>query len=380
MKLDFKAFLELLKQTYTDWSEDKASRLAAALSFYTVFSLAPLLVVVVAIAGVFFGEEAARGEISKQMSQTVGPVAAKAIEDLLEHASRPASSIPAMVIGFATVLIGAAGLFGQLQDALNTVWEVQPKPGQGFVATIKHRFLSFAMVLGTGFFLLVSLCISAAVAALGKFLEPYLPIPEPWFHIINDIIAFVVISILFAVIYKRLPDVEIKWRDVWMGGVVTAILFTLGKFLLGLYLGRSSVASPYGAAGSFAVLLLWINYAAQIILFGAEFTQVYANKYGSHIVPSPNAVPVTEEARAQQGMPRPEQVGAAAHGGTTGQPDWSVAGAAPVAGDAFQQGYATALRRVDQRTSNKPDFEYVISFLLGLVSVLLLFGRRGKQE
>ncbi len=296
-----KEFGELLKDTYTDWNEDKAPRLGAALAYYTIFSMAPLLVVVMGIVGIFYsGSDVA---LQKQMTEAVGPEAAGAITDILKNANQNKSGgIWATILGTATLLLGAGGLFGQLQDSLNTIWEVQPKPGQGFMAMIKNRFMSFSMVLGTGFILLVSLFVTAMISSLGAYMESVLPLPAFVLQIINFVVAFAVITLLFAMIFKVLPDVEIGWHDVWVGAAVTSFLFGVGKFALGLYLGKSSVASAYGAAGSLAVLLLWIYYAAQILFFGAEFTQVYAKKYGSKIVPSPNAEPMTAEAREQQGM------------------------------------------------------------------------------
>ncbi len=222
---------------------------------------------------------------------------------MLANFSHPASGIIATVIGLITLLLGAAGVFGQLQDALDTVWEVAPKPGQGIMAIIRQRFISFTMVLGIGFLLLVSLVISAAVSAVGSVISTSVPQSEFVLQAVNFAISFAVIMLLFALIYKVLPDAAIGWRDVWMGAAVTALLFTIGKLLIGLYLGSSSVGSAYGAAGSFVVLLIWIYYSAQILLFGAEFTQVYARTYGSRILPSRNAVKLSEADRVQQGIP-----------------------------------------------------------------------------
>jgi len=297
----------LLKETLSDWSEDNATRLAAALAYYTAFAIAPLLVIAIAIAGFFFGDEAARNQVGHQVSGLLGETAGNAVNDMVQRAnSNESGGIVATIIGIATLLFAASGVFGELQNSLNTIWEVAPKPNQGFMATIKQRFFSFAMVLGVGFLLLVSLVISAALGAVGQFFggsEPTLI----W-KVINFIISFGVTSALFALIFKYLPDVKVRWSDVWIGAVATALLFTIGKAALGWYLGRSSTTSTYGAAGSFVALLLWVYYSAQILFLGAEFTQVYARAYGSKIEPAENAVPVTEEARAQQGIPRPEAV------------------------------------------------------------------------
>jgi membrane protein len=300
----------VLKQTGQEWVEDNAARLGAALAFYSVLSLAPLLVIVIAIAAAVFGEEAARGEVVAQIEGMVGREGAQAIQDMIAHAQKPAAGTVATVLGVAVLLFGASGVFGQLQDALNTIWEVRPKSGRGVWGVVKDRFFSFAMVLGTGFLLLVSLTVSAVLHALGEYLAGLMPGLESVWLVVNFLISFGVITLLFALIFKLVPDVKIAWKDVWVGAVLTALLFTAGKFLLGLYLGRGSVSSAYGAAGSLVVLVVWIYYSAQILFFGAEFTQVYAKRYGSQITPSENAEPVTEEARAQQGMTRGEGVGA----------------------------------------------------------------------
>ncbi len=302
----------LLKQTASEWSEDKVPRLGAALAYYTVFSIAPLLIIAIAVAGLVFGDDAARGSVQAQLTSFLGADAAEAINDMIKNASKPSSGIIATVIGLVTLLFGASGVFGQLKDAMNTIWEVAPKPGRGVMGIIADRFLSFTFVLGVGFLLLVSLVISAGLDAVkGYVFGEDLGI---LFQIFNFVISFGVITLLFAMIYKILPDVEIQWRDVWIGAAVTALLFTLGKFLISLYISKSAPESTYGAAGSLILILIWIYYSAQILFFGAEFTQVYANQYGSRVVASDDAVPVTEEARAQQGMPRTEALGVVADG------------------------------------------------------------------
>jgi len=296
----------LLKETFKEWQEDKASRLAAALAYYTAFSLAPLLIIVIAIAALVFGEQAAQGEIVGQIQGLVGKEGAEAIEEMIDSSRKPTTGIIATLISFGILLFGATNVFAQLQDALNTIWEVVPKPG--VKGLVKTRFISFTMILGVGFLLLVSLILSAILAVLGNYLGSLVPGIQFFWSTLNFLISFGVITLLFALIYKFLPDVKITWGDVGIGAAITALLFTIGKSLIGLYLGNSSVGSTYGAAGSFVVVLLWVNYSAQILLFGAEFTQVYANRYGSRIVPAPHAVPLTEKARAQQGMPRLEEL------------------------------------------------------------------------
>jgi membrane protein len=295
--------IELLKATFSDWQEDKASRLAAALAYYAAISLAPLVIILVAIAGFAFGSEAARGEIVAQLSGLIGSQSAHVIEEIIEGADKPVSGLVATVVGVVTLLAGASGVFGALQDGLNTIWEVTPKPGRGVAGVIKDRFLSLTMVLGVGFLMLVSLMVSAALAAFSKYLGGSLSLPSVPLTILNFLISFGVITLLFALIYKVLPDVEIAFSDVWVGAAITSLLFTIGKSLIGLYLGRSSVGTAYGAAGSLVVILIWVYYSAQVLFLGAEFTQAYANRYGSRIKPSDNAMPVTEEARAQQGLP-----------------------------------------------------------------------------
>jgi membrane protein len=279
----------LIRETFSEWSKDKASRLAAALSYYTIFSIAPLLVIAIAVAGLVFGREAATNQVVGEIRGLVGEDGAQVIQSILQNASKTASGILATVIGVATLLIGASGAFGQLQDSLNTIWEVKPKKGRGVKGVLRDRFLSFSMVLVIGFMLLVSLLLSALLSGVGKYLSDRLPLSSFFLQAMNFGISLAVTTLLFALIFKVLPDAYIRWRDVWVGSLVTALLFSLGRFLIGLYLGRSSVSSAYGAAGSLVVVLLWVYYSAQILFLGAEFTQVYANKFGKSIVPKPNA-------------------------------------------------------------------------------------------
>lgn len=303
--MGFKEILTLLKETFVAWSEDRAPRLAAALAYYALFSLTPLLIVVIAIAGLVFGQEAARGEIAARIQQMVGPESARAIEAMIANANESSSGIQATVLGIATLLLGAGGLFGQLQDALNTIWGIAPRPGRGLLGVIKDRFLSFAMVLGVGFLLLASLVVSAALAALTQLHHGPVPTQVAMGRLLDFGLSVGVITLLMAMIYKVLPDARIAWRDVWIGAALTALLFTVGKSLIGLYLGRSGVASAYGAAGSLVVLLVWVYYSAQILFFGAELTKVYAKRHGSRIVREEGAVPVTAGSRAGQGI-KPE--------------------------------------------------------------------------
>ena len=307
--MNLKAVWGLLQETFSEWNKDKASRLAAALAYYTVFSLAPLLLIVIAIAGSVFGEEAARGEIVKQIQGLVGQDGAEFIETAIENASKPTAGTIASIISLIALLFGASGVFAELQDALNTVWEVQLKPERGLLNIIRNRFLSFTMVLGVGFLLLVSLVVTATLSVLVNFVGNALPGIDALWQLVNFILSFVVTTLLFGLIYKVLPDVKIAWSDVWIGAAITSLLFSIGRFLLGQYLGNNSFGSTYGAAGSLVVILAWVYYAAQILFFGAEFTQVYARRYGSQIVPAKNAVPLTDEARAEQGLKPNESSG-----------------------------------------------------------------------
>ena len=243
------AFWRLLRATTSEWMEDKAPRLGAALAFYSVLSIGPLLVIAIAIAALVFGEEAARGELVGQMRGLVGPEGANAIQEMIKNANRPAAGTLATLLGVLTLLFGASGVFGQLQDAMNTIWEVQPKPGRGILGTIKDRFLSFAMVLGTGFLLLVSLVLSAGLAAFFALAGGLAPGLGAVLQVANTLVSFAVVAVLFALIFKLLPDAKVAWRDVWVGAVLTTVLFLVGKGLIGLYLGRSGFGSAYGAAG-----------------------------------------------------------------------------------------------------------------------------------
>jgi membrane protein len=232
----------------------------------------------------------------------VGKAGGEVITQTIDNANKGGANIIATTIGIITLLLGASGVFGQLKDALNTIWEVEPKPGQGILATIKDRFFSFTMVLGTGFLLLVSLVVNAAVASLGTYLNNILPGGQLLGQILSVVLTFVIIAVMFALLFKFLPDVKIAWSDVWIGAAITSVLFGLGQLALSFYLSLSNVGSAFGATGSLVVVLVWIYYSAQIMLLGAEFTQVYTNKYGSRVRPAENARFVTDDARAQQGM------------------------------------------------------------------------------
>ncbi|MEO0458432.1 MAG: YihY/virulence factor BrkB family protein [Cyanobacteria bacterium P01_A01_bin.114] len=276
----------LLRATLQAWQKDNASRLAAALAYYTTFSIAPVLVIVIAIAGAFFGQAAVQGQLVAQLQGLVGQPGAEVIQALIVNTQTSAENgFWATVVSVALLIFGASGVFSQLQASLNQIWNVSPS-GQGIGYIIRTRLLSFAMVVVIGFLLMVSLGLSAGLAALGQVLGGEAQLWSPLWQLGHSMLSFAVITLLFALIYKVLPDVTIAWRDVGVGAAMTALLFTVGKLLIGLYLGNSSVGSAYGAAGSLAVILLWIYYSAQILFLGAEFTQVYANRYGSKIVSS----------------------------------------------------------------------------------------------
>ncbi|EGJ32177.1 MULTISPECIES: YihY/virulence factor BrkB family protein [Moorena] len=301
MVMNPKAILGLLKETFKEWKEDNASRLAAALSYYMIFSLAPVLIIAIAIVGSIFGEEAAKGEIVEQIQGLVGEQGAQFIQTAITNANRPdASGGLASLISIVVLLFGASGVFGELQDALNTIWDVKLKPGRGIWGILKKRILSFLTVLGVGLFLLLSAVISTALSAVRSYKSEFLQeLGLLWLYqldfvwtILDLLVSFGILSLMFALVYKYLPDVKIAWKDVWVGAIITTLLFNLGKWLLSWYLGRSSFSSSYGAAGSLVVLLAWVYYSSQIIFLGAEFTQVYAKIFGSKIVPDDHATPL----------------------------------------------------------------------------------------
>ncbi len=272
----------LIKKSVVSWIDDYASSMGAALAYYTLFSIAPLLLIVISIAGLVYGEDAARGAIFDQLSGLIGNEGAAAVQGLLKSVNKPATSVFATVVGIVTLLVGATAVFGELQDALNRIWRAPALVEKGALWNLlRRRVLAFGMILGIGFLLIVSLVLSAVLAALGKWMGPAFVGWESLLQVINFVIGFATITVLFAMIYKIMPRVTIAWRDVMLGAVVTALLFSIGKFLIGLYIGKSSVASGFGAAGSLVVLLVWIYYSTQIFLLGAEFTWVYANLHGS---------------------------------------------------------------------------------------------------
>ena len=270
----------LVREAVMEWIDDRASRKGAALAFYTVFSLAPILILSIAIAGFFFGQEAARGEIFTQVSSLLGKDGALAIQAMVESASRPGAGAIATLIGFVTLFIGATTALVELKDGLDQIWDVPPEKMSGFWYFVRKRLLSVGLILSIGFLLLVSLALSAMLSVLARMWGPR-DATGVVLEGINFIVSFALVTVLFAMIYKILPSVRIAWRDVIIGAVITALLFNIGKFMIGLYLGNSAIASSYGAAGSVILVLVWVYYSAQIFLLGAEFTKVYAHRYGS---------------------------------------------------------------------------------------------------
>ena len=279
--MNLRSWYALARESVSAWSDDYAPSMGAALSYYTLFSVAPLLLIAISVAGLAFGEDAARGEIFDQLRGLMGDQGADAIERLLANVNRPAAGGLAAAVGVAILLIGASSVFSELQNDLDRIWRVPLERKSGWWNLLRTRLLSFGMVLGMAFLLIVSLIVSAALAALGKWWAPFFAGWEVSAHIADLALSFGLMSVMFAAIYKIMPRVHVAWRDVWIGAGVTAALFAAGKFAIGLYLGRSSVASAFGAAGSLVVVMVWVYYSAQIFLLGAEFTRVYAHTQGS---------------------------------------------------------------------------------------------------
>jgi membrane protein len=299
-----------LGDTYRHWKSDYASRLAAALAYYTLFSLAPLLLIAIGAATQLFGADAARAAIIGQIRSVAGPSAADAIQTATKDASQnSAGTAIAATIGVVTLLIGATNVFRQLQESLDFIWGVRIRPDAGIMAVLRRHFMSFTLFLVIGFLLLVSLVLSALLALASAKLGSLLPGLSRLWPLFDFLLSFAIITVLFGLSYKLLPSVKIAWRDVWVGAAATSLLFTIGKLLIGLYLGNSAVGSAYGAAGSVLVILVWVYYSAQIFLFGAEFTFVYSNRYGSRIQPSQYAVFIEEHLAALEAVrDRAEQV------------------------------------------------------------------------
>lgn len=298
---------KLMKTIVMKWLDDEPFQSAAALSYYTLFSLAPLLIISIAVAGFVFGREAAQNQIVSTIQGLIGQESAQAVQAMIQNASsRPKTGMISTLLGGIILLFGAGGVVGQLQTSLNTIWGVKAQSNSGLRDFIRKRFISFAMVLGVGFLLLVSLAVSAFISGLTQFIGSWFGGAAVIAHLLDILISFGFITLLFAMIYKFLPDVEIQWQDVWTGAALTSILFTIGKILIGLYLGSSGVTSAYGAAGSLIMVLLWVYYSSLIFLLGAEFTQGYASTYGSGVAPATNAEssPATSDRKRQSRPPQ----------------------------------------------------------------------------
>jgi membrane protein len=280
----------VLKHASIGWWNDNVPRLGASLAYYTLFALAPILVIAIGLAGLVFGPDAVRGEVVGQIQDLVGRQGAEAVQAMIEGAARPAASWIATGIGLDTAYLGATGAFIELQTALNAIWRVQPRPGVSVLAFLKQRLISFGLVVGVGFLLLVSLVVSAALSGLSRYLGRAFPALTTFWEASNVLVSLAVVTLLFAMVYQVLPDVRLRWRDVWVGALVTAGFFSIGKQVIGLYLGTSTLASSYGAAGSVVVLLVWVYYTAQVVLLGAEFTRYYVERFRGEPPPLKYAV------------------------------------------------------------------------------------------
>jgi membrane protein len=288
-----KTLFQILQATFASWNRHEAPRLGAALAFYTILSLSPLVIIVLALAGLIFNRSTAQAHILSQVQGMIGPDGGKAVESMLASAQRPAAGILGTIVGLLSLLFGASGVFTELRSALNLIWEVTPEKTSGVVRLLRERFFSFGMVLSIGFLLLVSLVVSTILAAIGKFFGGLLPVPSPVVAVLNFFLSYLGVAVLFGLIFRLVPEAKVRWRNVWLGALVTALFFSIGKTLIGLYLGKSSVGSAYGAAGSVIVVIVWVYYSAQIFFFGAEFTHAYTER------PSPDAQAGSKDSLAQ---------------------------------------------------------------------------------
>ncbi len=304
--VSIKPLLSLGKETYNRWNDHQATRLGASVAFYSILSFAPLLVLITAVIALVFGHASAQGALVSEARQWMGDHGAQTVEALLKNAQKPASGIFASTLAFITLLIGASSVFTELQNALNIMWDAPGQNASGIVAMLKQRLFSFGMVLSVGFLLLISLLASAALEFVGKEFGRILPMPAFVLESINFVVSFLVITVLFGLMFKYVPNVRIAWRDVTVGAIGTALLFTIGKFLLGLYLAKAGVGSTYGAAGSLVAVVVWIYYSAQIFFFGAEFTRVYADRCNGHSVPGKSRAGAPAEEKPDP-LPTPKE-------------------------------------------------------------------------
>jgi membrane protein len=300
-RITFKGIWNVIKETFTGFSDHKVTKLSGSLAYYTVFSMAPLLVVIISLCGIFLGQEAAQGEIYKQLAGFMGKQTALQLQEIVSKAAIGDKDKVAFIIGLVTLLVGATTVFADIQESINTIWGLKPKPKRGWLKMLQNRFLSFSVIVSLGFILLVSLGITTVLDGFSTRLQArYADVSVVLFYILNQLLTLVVITLIFAVIFRVLPDALIKWRDVLSGAVVTAVLFMLGKFAISIYIGQSDVGSTYGAAGSLVILLLWTYYSSIILYLGAEFTKAYAVAYGSEIRPAHYAV-TTKEIEVETG-------------------------------------------------------------------------------
>jgi membrane protein len=294
MYIHIKNAAGLLKQAFSEFNQDKCFHLAAALSYYTIFSLAPMLIIVISVASLFLGNETVQTAIYGQMQDLVGRQGADSVQSLIQNSYKPRTSILMTMVGIGALIAGATTVFIQIQDSLNIIWSVKPKPRRGFLKMMRDRLLSFGMILGVGFLLLVSLLLSAGLSIVGNFMTQRVAQFAIFFKVLEVAVSFILNAVLFGALFKFLPDAKIKWHDVRIGGLLTSAMFAVGKVVIGLYLGNSHIASAYGAAGAIIIVILWVNYSSLILFFGAELTQVYATKYGSSILPADYAVRVVK--------------------------------------------------------------------------------------
>lgn len=300
-KITIKGIWGILKNAFTGFSDHKVTKLSGSLAYYTVFSMAPLLVVIISLCAIFLGQEAAEGGVYRQLDGFLGKDAALSLQDIIKNASIGNKGTVAFIIGLATLLVGATTVFADIQDSINMIWGLKPKPKRGWLKMLQNRFLSFSVIISLGFLLLVSLAVTAVLDGFSSRLQArFSDVSVVLFYILNQVVTLAVITLIFAVIFKVLPDAIIKWRDVILGSMVTAILFMLGKFGISFYIGSSDVGGTYGAAGSLVIVLLWTYYSSIILYFGAEFTKAYAVEYGSEIRPSHYAV-TTKEVEIEAG-------------------------------------------------------------------------------
>ncbi|MEP6466794.1 MAG: YihY/virulence factor BrkB family protein [Parafilimonas sp.] len=300
-KFSFKGLLHVLKESFKGFSNDNVTKLSGSLAYYTVFSMGPLLVVIISLCSIFLGRDAAEGKIFNQLNSFVGKDTAMQLQEIIKNASIGGKGHVAAVIGIITLLIGATTVFGDIQDSINRIWGLKPKPKKGWLKMLRNRFLSFSVIASLGFLLLVSLGISAIIEALmGRFQSMYPGVAVIVVYIINILLTLGITTLIFGVIFKVLPDARIKWRDILAGAITTAVLFMAGKFGISFYISKAHVGTTYGAAGSLVILLLWVYYSAIILYFGAEFTKAYTIKYGSQIHPNDYAV-TTKQVEVETG-------------------------------------------------------------------------------